>query len=154
MIQLHVIPCPDFTWLVLEQSMLPMPSDFSRLEGLCQQNTVEGTKGVGIAATPSANPGLIGLLYSHYRNRCQWQGSYGQYQVSARKKVTGILITQVIGKISELPVAKHEVIECLAPCIQCWKDTGELLPTKSLYFYCEKHRTYSPHRSGSRRKKI
>ena len=154
MIQLHTVPTTEFTWLILEQSEVPDISDFGLLDSLCKETSFDGTKGVVIATTPPVNSGLSGKLYSFCRNLCQWRGSYGKYQMTARKKITGFIVVETTGRPSNSEIVKHKLIEANAPCVMCWQETGEIVPTKSLYCYCEEHRDQSLHRSGSRSRKV
>lgn len=143
MIELYTFKRNGYTLVVIETRDF-QPLDIERVKNLYPD--VDGTMGVAIAHAPSINSAIAMKLGSWYRNRCQWQAVY-------EPTFSGLLIGDAFGGSGKVV---GEVIPARLPCLECFRDTGEDCPVKAgaKYPYCEKHYARSPHRSGSRRKKV
>lgn len=142
MIELYTFKRNDYTLVVIETRDF-QPLDIERVKNLYPD--VDGTMGVAIAGAPETDWTVTGDLFSHYRNRSQWQGAYNP-------TLLGILIGNAFGGSR---CVRGEVISARLPCLECFRETGEDRRVKpgAKYPYCEAHYARSPHRSGSRRKK-
>lgn len=142
MIEIYSFNRDEYTLLVVESRDFD-PLDIEKIKNAYPQ--AEGTKGVAIAAAPGIDLTVVGDLFSWYRNRSQWQGTYNPL-------LLGILVGNAFGGASRI---RGEVVKAQMPCLQCYRELGEerLVKPGAKHPYCETHYARSPHRSGSRRKK-
>ncbi len=143
MIDIYSFNRDEYTLLVVETRDF-QPLDIEKIKSSYPE--VDGTKGVAIAAPPETDLTAIGDLFSWYRNRSQWQGGYNA-------KLHGILVGNAFGGCGKV---RAEVIKAQLPCLECFRELNEevLIKPGARYPYCEGHYARSPHRSGSRRKKV
>jgi len=140
MLEIYKFDRDEYALLVVEGKGFE-PIDIIRIQSIYPE--VEGSKGVVIAGSPETDWSVVGDLFSWYRNRSVWQGAYNP-------KLAGILVSN---SFEQSPI-RGEVIKAQLPCLQCFRESGQLNWGKpgAKRPYCEKHYEKSPHRKGWRRK--
>lgn len=140
MIKIYKFDRPTYALLVIESRNFTA-LDIERLK--TAYPLVDATKGVAIAGTPETDWTLIGDLLSYYRTRSLWQGAYNP-------SLHGILVGNGFGDI-----VRGEVIKTRLPCLECFRLGVETeVKVGARHPYCTGHLARSPHRAGSRSRKV
>lgn len=140
MIKIYKFDRPTYTLLVIESRNFTA-LDIERLK--TAYPSVDATKGVAIAGAPETDWTVIGDLFSYYKERSLWQGAYNS-------SLHGILVGNGFGDI-----VRGEVIKMRLLCLECFRlgvDTDVKVGAR--HPYCTGHLARSPHRAGSRSKKV
>lgn len=141
-IDIYPFPRDRYILLVVETKDF-QPLDIERVKR--SYPGVDKTGGVAIAGAPETDWSLVADLLIYYRDRSCWQAAYNP-------GLHGFLVSHVSGVTSKI---RCDVVKSSLPCLQCFRETAKDKPVKlgAKRPYCDDHYGYSPHRSGSRRKK-